>query len=112
MLSADSIVISIDNMTYCRLHAPIGRTVNGRQPPAAATWEMYGGPMVPFDVPFYVTLGVGVAGFNEFPGEAWSGQDVFSKRIFWEQMQPNVVRGQWPGTNGRLLVDYVRVYAL
>lgn len=115
---ADSISVAVDSVEYCRFNASNGRTVNGLKPTGANAWRQYGDPMAPFDRPFYVALGVGLAGFNDFAdsphqryrtAKPWRNDDVNAKRAFWEAVsgQP-----QWPGDTAKLLVDYVRVYAL
>lgn len=117
----DSIRVSVDNRTYCHIVPPFAeRRVNGYAAAAAGSWQRDARDrMVPFDRPFYVTLGVGVGGLNdysdvthrEYPGGAkpWRNDDVSANRAFWESVRE---RQEWPGSGATLLVDYVRVYAL
>lgn len=110
--------MSVDNDEYCRFDASTVRTKNGHRPTGADSWQKFGGPMAPFDLPFYLTLGVGLAGLNDFSdapdqryrtAKPWRNEDVNAKRAFWSAVGE---RPQWPGDTASLLVDYVRVYAL
>lgn len=114
-----AIVVSIDNIEYCRLDAGFADLrVGGRGPSAADDWRQYGNAMAPFDRMFYVTLGIGVAGFNDFSDgprrdgrvKPWHNGDLHAKRTFWDAMRAQS-ESEWPA-NGQMLVDYVKVYAL
>lgn len=69
--------------------------------------------MAPFDRKFYLTLGVGVGGLNDFfdhqsRPKPWRNDDRYAVTSFWK----GVSETDWPGTTPHLKVDYVRVYAL
>lgn len=71
--------------------------------------------MAPFDRPFYLALGVGVGGRNDFydhrtrpKPKPWLNDDPQAMAAFWR----NVSDTDWPGTAPHLKVDYVRVYSL
>lgn len=74
--------------------------------------------MAPFDRAFYLTLGVGVGGLGDFDDgrryaatKPWTNDAVHAKQQFWDAMSAQR-SDQWPGSEARMLVDYVRVYAL
>lgn len=116
-LCADEITVSIDDTPYCRLRNGFTEVmVNGRRPPGAAKWKEFGSAMAPFDRAAYVTLGVGVGGFNDFSDEMvrltpkpWRNDELQGMASFWRGVKDHT---QWPGTAAQLRVDYVRVYAL
>ncbi|KAH8410736.1 hypothetical protein KR222_002191, partial [Zaprionus bogoriensis] len=80
-----------------------------------ASWRR-GTPMAPFDRMFYVTLGVSVGGFGDFVDnlrtsnyeKPWLNKHPQAKLQFWQSQD------QWlpSWTQPKLLVDYVRVYAV
>lgn len=83
--------------------------------------------MVPFDQRAYVTLGIGVGGMNDFsdqphrryPGgpKPWRNDAgvTTASSAFWAAVKGRTAdtdERPWPGNDAKLLVDYVRVYAL
>lgn len=85
---------------------------NGKTAEAAALWRSQG-IMAPFDKEFYLTLGLGVGGFNDFSDESddekpWQNFEIQAMRNFWTALSST----DWPNDKPQLKVDYVRVYAL
>lgn len=125
----ENITVAVDDEVFCTLRSAFAeQRVNGRLAPAAAAWTkaQHGGavvPMTPFDQEFYVTLGVAVGGVGgDFPDDPrrpypagvkpWRNDDASgAERQFWRAVGP---QAQWPGgeEEAKMLVDYVRVYAL
>ncbi|XP_037972472.2 beta-1,3-glucan-binding protein [Plutella xylostella] len=79
---------------------------------AAPQW-LKGTSMAPFDVMFYISLGLRVGGVNDFPDtpeKPWKNKATKAMLNFWnarEQWQSS-----WFEDTTALLIDYVRVYAL
>lgn len=129
--TSDGISVAVDNTTYCNIKPPFyERHVNGRTPTAAGVWQLAGSHMAPYDRAFSVTLGVGVGGLKDFSDQPhrqwragrkpWRNDDKISvaARKFWDSVNMNGLDersldgSSWPGNDAKLLVDYVRVYAL
>lgn len=123
--------MAVDNTTFCNIKPPFSeRHVNGRSPTAAAAWQLAGGYMAPYDRAFYVTLGVGVGGMKDFSDQAhrrwragakpWRNDERLSlaAQKFWAAVnedgldERSLDGSSWPGLDSKLLIDYVRVYAL
>lgn len=85
---------------------------NGKMVEAASLWRSQG-VMAPFDKEFYLTLGLGVGGFNDFSDESennkpWRNYEIQAMRSLWTALNAT----DWPSDKPQLQVDYVRVYAL
>ena len=74
--------------------------------------------MAPFNKEFYLTIGIGVGGFNDFPDDyniyngqkkPWVNRSVKALKNFWITMES---KKSWPGERSQLHIDYVKVYAV
>lgn len=108
------ITVSVDETVYCTIDPGRGfHTVtdgNGQHVTPAKLWQSQG-PMAPFDQDFYLTLGIGVGGFNDFPdqdGKPWRNYAIQAMRSFWNALKPTA----WPEQKAGMDIDYVRVYAI
>lgn len=108
--------MSVDGQVYCTIDPDGGfhtlADSRGNKVEAAALWRSQG-VMAPFDKEFYLTLGLGVGGFNDFSDESykykpWRNYDIQAMRSLWTAMSST----DWPSDKSQLQVDYVRVYAL
>ncbi|XP_017842219.1 gram-negative bacteria-binding protein 1 [Drosophila busckii] len=80
-----------------------------------ASWRR-GGEMAPFDRMFYISLGISVGGFGDFVDKLrtsnyekpWMNKHPQAKLHFWQSQDHWLPTWKQP----RLLIDYVRVYAL
>ncbi|XP_032289924.1 gram-negative bacteria-binding protein 1 [Drosophila virilis] len=107
--SSQSLRFSIDGQEYGELLT--GFAESDLNP----SWRR-GGPMAPFDRMFYITLGLSVGGFGDFVDKLrtssfekpWINKHPQAKLQFWRSQE------QWLPTwkQPKLLVDYVRVYAI
>lgn len=112
--------MAVDGNVYCRINPGPGfytTRVNNKTPEPSAQWEVEG-KMAPFDREFYLTLGLGVGGFNDFPdnqslyknlAKPWLNSSLKAMLHFWRSVKPLTT---WPGVNSKLQIDYVRIYAL
>lgn len=101
---------------YCQIDAGRGFSdlkINGKSLEGSTCWNS---KFAPFDKEFYLTLGVGVGGFNDFPDDEhwttkkpWRNYDVPGLINFWRVMKPNRA---WPSDAATLKIDYVRVRAI
>ncbi|EDV98027.1 gram-negative bacteria-binding protein 1 [Drosophila grimshawi] len=107
--TSQSLRFSIDGQDY-------GELLRGfAESDLNASWRR-GGPMAPFDRMFYITLGLSVGGFGDFVDELrtanfekpWINKHPQAKLKFWQSQD------QWLPTwkKPKLIVDYVRVYAI
>lgn len=116
----NAITVSVDDTVYCTIEPGRGfHTVtdgNGQRVQPANLWQAKGA-MAPFDQDFYLTLGVGVGGFNDFSDEdgggglkrkPWRNFAIQAMRTFWNAVKPTA----WPGSKAGMEIDYVRVYAI
>ncbi|XP_064541254.1 gram-negative bacteria-binding protein 3 [Drosophila montana] len=68
--------------------------------------------IAPFDQEFYLTFGLGVAGFNEFyydSDKPWHEADPRAMNDFWHTIKPK--QDQWLD-QAQLAIDYVKVYSV
>jgi len=70
-----------------------------------------GNGIAPFDQEFYLTFGLGVAGFNEFfyDEKPWHEAEPRAMTDFWTDLKSQ--KDQWL-SEGQFKIDYVKVYAL
>lgn len=112
----DDLTLSVDNRIYCNIKPNSGfytTTINGQPVAGSNLWTS---KMAPFDKEFYLSLGVGAGGFNDFPDDIdwqvykpWKNYAVKGLLNFWRTMQPI---SRWPTDDATMKIDYVRVYAL
>lgn len=105
-----------DNIEYCRIQNENGfhkLEINNVRSPAAQLWNS---KMAPFDKEFYITLGIGVGGNNDFVDVArdiskpWKNHKSNAMYKFWQTMRN---RTEWPSSENSIMqIDYIRVYAL
>lgn len=111
----DSISVSVDNMMYGNIYPPasglssLGPYLNVNYP---QRWSK-GSVLAPFDVPMYITIGVGVGGFNfedkDDGSKPWRNGERLSVKKFYN------AKDKWKSTwneNSLLQIDYVKVWAL
>ncbi|XP_033149588.1 gram-negative bacteria-binding protein 3 [Drosophila busckii] len=105
----------VDGQEFCTKGSDTGAfsatNVNNKALPNADELEK-GTGLAPFDKEFYLTFGVGVAGFNEFYYEEdkpWHDNEPIAMNSFWEKYKPQ--QDQWC-EQAQLKIDYVKVYAL
>ncbi|XP_023160904.2 gram-negative bacteria-binding protein 3 [Drosophila hydei] len=68
--------------------------------------------IAPFDQDFYLTIGLGVAGFNEFfydREKPWLEQDTIAMTQFWNTIKSR--QDQWLD-DAELKIDYIKVYSV
>ncbi|KAM8708590.1 hypothetical protein ACLKA7_015545 [Drosophila subpalustris] len=107
--SSESLRFTIDGKDYGELLS------NFADSDLNASWRR-GGPMAPFDRKFYITLGLSVGGFGDFVDKLrtasyekpWLNKSPQAKLHFWQSQDDWLPSWKQP----RLLVDYVRVYAV
>ncbi|XP_055703432.1 beta-1,3-glucan-binding protein [Phlebotomus papatasi] len=89
---------------------------DGQKYPGANKWLQWGeSKMAPFDQEFFLTLGLGVGGHNDFQDGkfcrlAWSNTSPRAMSQFWQKKREWTP--SWETHNPDLRVDYVRVYAI
>lgn len=68
-------------------------------------------PFAPFDKDFYITLGYGIGGVNDFAEEGrkpWRNDDSRKLKKFWR----NAKKYDWTDEKYEFEIDYIRVYAV
>ncbi|XP_055913520.1 uncharacterized protein LOC129947111 [Eupeodes corollae] len=117
----DRIIFSVDNEEYCSIQPDNGRfsemQVNGKYLPNREYLKT-GSIMAPFDQEFYIRLGYGIGGHNDFPDDAslwlkekpWTNFHPKSMRQFWNKQKTNW--NHWLGPDAALKIDYIRVYSI
>ncbi|KNC25719.1 Gram-negative bacteria-binding protein 3, partial [Lucilia cuprina] len=116
----DSITVAVDGQEYCCIKitdekdAFKNMQLNNQYLPNQDLLNG-GSNWAPFDEEFYLTLGYGIGGNNDFKDELhwkeekpWPNTDPRSKNKFWKKFSQNL---NWLN-NGDLRVDYVKVYAV
>ncbi|XP_065361616.1 gram-negative bacteria-binding protein 3-like [Calliphora vicina] len=116
----DLVAVAVDGQEYCRLEitneaqAFKNLVMSGKSLPNQDLL-MGGSRWAPFDQEFYLTLGCGVGGNNDFKDEIewkeskpWSNTDPRSKNKFWNKYGGNL---NWLN-NGDLKVEFVKVYSV
>uniref|UniRef100_A0A1L8E2T1 Putative beta-1 n=1 Tax=Nyssomyia neivai TaxID=330878 RepID=A0A1L8E2T1_9DIPT len=89
---------------------------NGEKYPGATKWQQLGlSKMAPFDQEFFLTLGLGVGGHNDFQDTKycklpWSNTSPRAMSQFWQKKTDWA--SSWENFDPDLQIDYVRVYAL
>ncbi|GAB0099634.1 Gram-negative bacteria-binding protein 3 [Sergentomyia squamirostris] len=84
--------------------------------PGANKWQQWGTTkLAPFDQEFFLTLGVGVGGHNDFQESRhcklpWSNTSPRAMSQFWQKR--NDWTPSWENGDPTLRVDYVRIYAI
>lgn len=79
--------------------------------PGSGTWSRSKTRVAPFDQDFFITLGVGVGGINDFQGYLpWDNTSPQLKRIFYQDKAKWI--DSWTPEKKTLEVDYVKVFAL
>lgn len=100
----------MDKEVYCRISSENGFHYNSNIP-AAALWRREHDNNAPLNKDFYITLGLGVGGFNNFANvrKPWKEYSTKALNRFWKAMKP---LNNWPGEKSTLKIDYVKVFAL
>ncbi|XP_055691646.1 beta-1,3-glucan-binding protein 1 [Lutzomyia longipalpis] len=89
---------------------------NGQKYPGANKWQQLGtSKMAPFDQEFFLTLGLGVGGHNDFQDTKfcrlpWSNTSPRAMNQFWQKRDDWIT--SWESNDPELRIDYVRVYAI
>ncbi|KAL9908895.1 gram-negative bacteria binding protein 3 [Glossina fuscipes fuscipes] len=120
MWTPNYMAFSKDGDEYCRIEIQDDdqafqnlRVNNGKRLPNRELLTM-GTKWAPFDQEFYITLGYGIGGNNDFndntwyEGRPWTESDPRAKNVFWNYMRD---RDEWLN-NGELKIDFIRVYAI
>lgn len=117
----NGITFSVDNKEYCTVKPDNNRFSNmhvkGRYLPNREYLKT-GSAMAPFDQEFYIRLGYGIGGHNDFPDETslwhkekpWTNFHPKAMRHFWSKQKRNW--NHWLGPDAALKIDYVKVYSL
>ncbi|XP_065362264.1 gram-negative bacteria-binding protein 3-like [Calliphora vicina] len=116
----DLIAVAVDGQEYCRLEitnevqAFRNLEISGQCLPNQELLNE-GSKWAPFDQEFYLTLGYGIGGNNDFKEDTewhepkpWPNTDRRSKNTFWKKYSSNL---NWL-YNGDLKVDFVKVYSV
>ncbi|KAB0798120.1 hypothetical protein PPYR_09113 [Photinus pyralis] len=112
----DGVTLSVDNDVYGNIYPPDGgfatETELGMHGATVQRWRK-GSQMAPFDKEMYLMFGVGVGGFTfgnrKGVQQPWDNDDPKAQLNFYKATD------QWYGTwsnDSRLIVDYVRIWAL
>lgn len=111
----DSITFSVDGRDICSIQAgqALYRTVvEGVELSNRESLEKNGEtPLAPFDKNFYLVLGYGVGGINDFDEKEtkpWTNEDPRAMTKFWKSTKAYI--GQ--GDKYKFTIDYIRVYAV
>lgn len=107
--SSEGLRFTIDGKDY-------GELLNNYADSDLNTSWRRGGPTAPFDRKFYITLGLSVGGFGDFVDnlrtasyeKPWFNKHPQAKLHFWQSQDDWLPTWKQP----KLLVDYVRVYAV
>ncbi|XP_055843604.1 uncharacterized protein LOC129910298 [Episyrphus balteatus] len=118
---SNRIIFSVDNEEYCSVRPDNKRfsdmQVNGKYLPNRE-YLRTGSTMAPFDQEFYIRLGYGIGGHNDFPDNAslwmkekpWTNFHPKAMRQFWNKQKKNW--NHWLGPDAALKIDYIRVYSI
>nr|AFD54027.1 GNBP3 [Locusta migratoria] len=115
--TADHLVFIVDDTEIGTVRPPIGG-FGGLEEFASAPTVPWKSKLAPFDREFYISLGVGVGGYQEFPNgcmshqnpKPWKNRETKSMLFFYrakDQWYPT-----WSAEKSSLEVDYVKVWAL
>ena len=114
--SPEGIVARIDGEQYCAINPGEGFYKTDFQL-ANTDYLKTGTKMAPFDKEFYVTLGYGVGGHNDFPDsnyvkqeKPWANGHPRAMTKFWNVMKRN--KSWLTDAKAGFEIDYVRVYSL
>lgn len=115
------IEVAVDNEVYCNFnpdkHGPLANlNKDGLELPNKDLLKK-GSKMAPFDQEFYITLGYGIGGVNDFneglydwqPEKPWENVNQSALSSLLKEVEPNF--NHWLEF-GELLIDYVKVYAI
>ncbi|XP_054087138.1 gram-negative bacteria-binding protein 3-like [Zeugodacus cucurbitae] len=116
-----SISVAVDNVEYCNFNPDISGTLanlneDDEELPNRDSLKK-GSKLAPFDQEFYITLGYGIGGLNDFkeglygwqPEKPWKNADPHAMDTLLKEAETNF--NQWLEF-GELLIDYVKVYAI
>ncbi|XP_004518427.1 gram-negative bacteria-binding protein 3 [Ceratitis capitata] len=118
------ISLAIDEQTYCQLDVEKDGSFadlvkNSRELPNASLLRKSGNKMAPFDQEYYLTLGYGIGGVNDFsddlhnwqPPKPWENDKTHAAAMdaLLKQVETNFEN--WLEF-GEMLIDYVKVYAI
>ncbi|KAH8371084.1 hypothetical protein KR093_006167, partial [Drosophila rubida] len=106
--SSRSLRFTVDGIEF-------GELINFADSGLNPSWRR-GGPLAPFDRMFYISLGLSVGGFGDFVDrlrtatyeKPWLNKHPQAKLNFWQSQDEWLPSWKQP----KLLVDYVRVYAI
>lgn len=111
----ESIKFLVDGDVFCIVGGGDGlysTLADGRDLPNKEVLKALGETsMAPFDVNFYLTLGYGVGGINDFGDESrkpWRNDDENNVNKFWR----NAKKYDWTHEKYQFEIDYVRVFAV
>lgn len=110
----ESIKFFVDGIAFCVIEgrALYSTVADSRELPNKGVLEALGDtPLAPFDVNFYLTLGYGVGGINDFADEGrkpWRNDDERNVKKFWR----NAKKYDWTDEKYQFEIDYVRVFSV
>lgn len=110
----ESIKFFVDGSVFCMIEGEAlhSTVADSRELPNKGILEALGDtPLAPFDVNFYLTLGYGVGGVNDFADEGrkpWKNHDERNVKKFWR----NAKRYDWTDEKYQFEIDYVRVFSI
>lgn len=111
----DTIRFEVDGTEICSIRAGQGlysTVADGKELPSKDLLQKLGeSPLAPFDKNFYLTIGYGVGGINDFHDEQrkpWQNEDPQAMKKFWNKAK----KYDWFDDNYKFEIDYVKVYAV